>query len=986
MTAPVGRPAGGRRLPSWPQWSGVLVAVAASLAALSLPGPARAATSTTTGYDQMTGVGPTASAVTVPWTQGLLDNTNTPITNDTTDISSNADRSSANPTSPLSFMYGDFKTLTVTVSQTQNIGHQGITVSWTWTGHPTPPAGTVQANFLQMMECWGDATTGPTPDQCEYGSAGLLPSSQDARIGEREGDLCTSGAVPSTSTPPSSANGDGPGYGCDPEEPGSSNSTDEAPCPGTYCAADIFNVPFSPVSDPTDLDYAGATDTTWYSEFNTDEVQEAVTSSAGTGQQQFETLTGVQAPGLGCGEAEADNSPRGCWLVIVPRGTYEPNGYHINTNSPNSFINTSPLSASNWAQRIQIHLAFAPQGSFCAPGTLERQTYGSQIVARAMQSWQLALNQAANCSRIYGYSAVYEATSTQNLEAGGDSGLAFTTIPIGSEAARDGDPAPTNLPTILYAPVAIAALDFGFNINEGTGYITTPINLTPLLLAKALTQSYRQDLPDFDLNIATPDPGPTWAQGNPTNISEDTTFQALNPGVPADPLGPIAPLLTEDHSGPNQQIWQWIQASSAATTWLGGTPDASDQNMAIDPDYQTLNLGTNPLIDSFPRAYSGFLSVCEPDSSSAPPSPSPSPSPSASPTCPAGQRTVTKHTLDLLPYTDNYDSASSTVLSATNSDATTWDAQAVAPDGTLGWWDKVGVEPVGQIWMWAADDTPDLAAYGLIPAQLCNDAGTSCVSPTTAAVTAAVTAATPDSSGLLQVNPASPGPGGYPLTDIIYAAVPTNQSAAALTDYANLIAYAVGSGQTPGAAAGNLPPGYLPLPSNLVSQAQAVVTQLQALASPSPSPSASASSSSSSAQPQDTGALVTSGTTAGSSSTPAETAGVTPTPTPAATPAPAPAATPTQALAATSSLAKIPVTSSSSYRAVALSSPTTPGGPVISLPQAQVAAGTTPQQAVGAFRWVLIGIAIVGGGFAGGGTILRSGGGGLLLWRRRKLL
>ncbi len=956
MTTPGGLPAPGRRLPSWPQWSGALVAVAASLAALSLPGAARAATGT--GYDQMTGVGPTASAVTVPWTQGILDNTNTAI------ATANADRTSSSPTSPDSFMYSDFKNLTVTVSQTQNLGHQGITVTWAG-GQPTVFAGSgVQANFLQMMECWGDATTGPTPEQCEYGSAGLLPGSGDGYIGERVGDLCVAGAVPSTTSPPASANGASAESGCDPEEPGGDST--HIPCPGTYCVADTFNIPFSPVSAPTMLDYAGATDTTYYSEFNTDEVQEAITSADGTGQQQFQTLTGVQAPGLGCGQAEADNSPRGCWLVIVPRGTYEPNGYKINFNSGSSFINSTPLSASNWAQRIQIHLGFALQGSFCPPGTLERQTFGTQIVARAMQSWQLALNQSANCSRIYGYSAVPEATSTLNLEAGGDSGLAFTTIPIGSEAARDGESAPTNLPTILYAPVAIAALDFGFNINEGTGYITTPVKLTASLLAKALTQSYKQDLPDYDPDGGQS--GPTWAPASPLNISEDPTFKTLNPGVPANPDGPIAPLLTEDHSGPNQQIWQWIQASSAATTWLGGTADASDQNMVIDPDYQALNLGTAPAIDSFPRAYSGFLSLCEPNNTVPP--------------CATSQTPVTKHTLDLLPYTDNYDSASAAILSANNSDASGWDAQAVAPDGTLGWWDKVGVEPLGSIWMWAADDTPDLAAYGLVPAQLCNDAGTSCVSPSTTAVTAAVTAAMPDSSGLLQVNPASPGTDAYPLTDIVYAAVPTNQSAAALTDYANLIDYAVGSGQTPGSAAGNLPPGYLPLPSTLVSKAQAVVTQLQALASPSPSPSPSSSS----AQPQDTGALVTSGTTA-ASSTPAATAGATPAPTPAATPAPTPATTPTQALAATSSLAQVPVTSSSSYRAAALSSPITlGGGPVISLPQAQPAAGTTPQQAVGAFRWVLIGVALVGGGFAGGGTILRSGGGGLLLWRRRRPL
>jgi hypothetical protein len=981
MTAPIGRPAGGGRprswpkvswpKVSWPQWTGTLVAVAASLAALSLPGAARADTST--GYDQMTGVGSTASAVTVNWTSGLLDNTNTPITG-TTGPGSNADRT--NQSSPLWFMYQDFQALSVTVSQTQDIGHQGITVSWNWV--PTvEPGGQVFGDFLQMMECYGDASTGPTPEQCEYGSAGLLPNGAAAGLASRTGNLCTPGSTPSTTNPPGPLDGLSPSQGCDTEEP--SDPSHMAPCPGDFCNPDTFDIPFDPVTDTnqSQLDYAEG-DTTYYNKFNTDEVQEAVSNSAGVGQLQFETLTGIQAPGLGCGQAETGNSPRGCWLVIVPRGEYEPNGFDkINKTTGTEFsLASSPLSATNWAQRIQIHLDFSPVGSFCPPGTTEIQTFGTQVVTRAMQSWQLALNQAANCKTVYAYSAVPETQSTLNLTAGGDVGLAFTTIPIGSEATRSGGSPPSDLPTILYAPVAIAALDFGFNIDIGvgtaTGRVTTPVKLTPLLLAKALTQSYKEDLPDYypagGVNGAgdVKYPGPSWAQANPDNISADPTFQALNPEVPSTSLGPLAPLLTEDHSALNQQIWQWVQSSSAATAWLGGTPDASDGNMQVDPDYQSLNLGTPPAIDSFPRAYSTCLDL--------------------------GQTTTTppkeeqKCSLDLLPYTDNYDSAAAAVLGANDPDENgPWDNTAIAPDDSVGWWDEEGVEPIGRIWMWAADDTPDLAAYGLIPAQLCNDSGSTCISPSTTTVAAAVSSAKADSAGLLEVDPANPGSGGYPLTQIVYAAVATNQSAAALSEYANLISYAATTGQTTGTAPGDLPPGYLPLPSSLVTQAQSVVSQLQALASPSPSPSpstsASASTSSATSSSEFTSssaattATTAASTTAASSATTASTTGTTPTPTPATTP--------TQPQAATSSLGNVPVTSTSSYRAVALASPTTPG-PVISLPQAQVAAGTTPQQAVGAFRWVLIGIAIVGGGFACGGTVLRPG--GLLIWRRRRLL
>ena len=136
----------------------------------------------------------------------------------------------------------------------------------------------------------------------------------------------------------------------------------------------------------------------------------------------------------------------------------------------------------------------------------------------------------------------------------------------------------------------------------------------------------------------------------------------------------------------------------------------------------------------------------------------------------------------------------------------------------------------GRRFMWAVNDMPDLAAYGLISAALCDPAGTDCVQPSTDSVTTALNSATTDSAGLLEVNPAKVPAGGYPLTEVVYAAVPTNQSAAALTDYADFIAYAAGQGQTAGSTPGDLPPGYLPLTSSLQAQAQSVVTQLQALA------------------------------------------------------------------------------------------------------------------------------------------------------------
>jgi hypothetical protein len=874
---------------------GAIAAVAAlsALVALGPPGDARAATNS---YDQITGIGQTDSAITVPWAQGLLDNGNSPITSSTGELASNSDRAAG--TGPLSFMYNDFKNLKVSVSKTQNISHEGVTVTWSG-GEPSIEAGGVlDGNFLQLMECYGDSSSGPDPTQCEFGK-GVLPGQTGVtNIGTREGELCPPGSVATAPGGISDIEGGSPANGCDPAEPGSSQPSHTPPCQsGCVGSPTTYSIPFVP-ADGEPAVY-GAVDTNqWFSTFNTNEVPAAVTNPDRTGQQQFETLTSTEAPGLGCGARESNGQPRGCWLVIVPRGQFEPNGWKISTTTtlwPAPAIVSSPLSAGNWAMRIQIHLGYAPVQAFCPIGTQERETVGSAVIARAVQSWQLALNSASNCSRIFGYSAVPEATSTQQLAlSGGGVGLAFTTIPLGSEAARSGT-ATANVPPVVYAPVAVSAVGFGFNINHGNGYLTTPVKLTPQLMARALTQSYRTDLPDYNpqFNAA----GPAWSLGNPANLASDPLFQQLNPEVSVV-NGVLAPLLTEDHSQLNQQIWQWIQADPAASAWLDGTPDPAGQ-ITIDPDFQALGLGKAPAIDSFPRAYAPCLNA----GLSHPVDPGAKPKPE------------TLCSLDLLPYVNDYVSAASQVLQAFDPTVSAWDELATAPDGTEGWWGKASPEPLGQRWMWGISDTPDLAAFGLIPAQLCDDSGNNCVGPSTTSVDAALSSAKPDSSGLLQVNPAKVGAGGYPLVQVTYAAVATNQDAAALNAYADLIADAAGSGQVTGAQPGNLPPGYLPMPDSLKSQALAVVATLRADAggqSPTPQPSTlSAGGAPSAGQPQPGGSL-------------------SPGPT------------------------------------------TSPQPFTIRPPRAELTSSKTPPQPVGPIRWALLTVVIIGAVCAVGGTVLRT--------------
>ena len=774
-------------------------------------------------YNQMTGIGSTASAVTVNWTSGLLDSSNQPITSATAgteggpELNPNSDRAAG--TGSLLFYDTDFKTLSVTVSQTENITQQGITVSWTGAqaSSPANPWG----DFMQMMECYGDNTDGPSPEDCEYGSPGMLTSSlgtgaQNQGIGARIGALCTAGASPGTASPPSPLAGGGPPTGCDPNEPTAETVTHCDPTTGSpnTCADGDYSIPFVPADDSANPLYgAGATGTgtgTLFNRFDTNEVQAAYTATDGTGSHQFETLTATQAPGLGCGELDSvTNQTRNCWLVIVPRGSYATNGYQASTGVP---LQSSPLSADNWAQRIQIHLGYAPLAADCPPNVLPDAMVGTQVISRAVTSWESALNQAANCSKVYSYTATTESAASTQLDTPGGDGLAFTTIPIGSEIARDDLPAlPTPLPTILYAPVAVTAVDFGFNVNlVRGGQIITPVNITPSLLARALTQVYKPDLPDNQ-------PGPAWVQGNPSSWVVDPSFTALNSEISNPNNGaPDFPLITGDHTGVNQQLWQWVDSDPATATWLDGGTDPNNP-VTPDPNYVSLNLGKSPASDNFSEAYTGTITCAAaatqitqcatvnggsgvPDLTNPNP-PYVCPVPAGDTVNPDTKACDVLNSEDLLPVENNFDQAAAVVLSAVDpSNTTQWLSQSRAPDGSNGWWGTIGTELPGHTFMWTVNDMPDLAAYGLTSAALCPPTvtaattSTACIQPSTASVTTALNSATADSAGLLEVNPATVPAGGYPLTDVVYAAVPTDQSASLLTDYANFIAYAAGQG------------------------------------------------------------------------------------------------------------------------------------------------------------------------------------------------
>lgn len=454
----------------------------------------------------------------------------------------------------------------------------------------------------------------------------------------------------------------------------------------------------------------------------------------------------------------------------------------------------------------------------------ERATDGRiQIVGDAVRSWQIKLNQQANCKTLYGFTSTPEATQTTQLEsgdAGGAAGLAFTNIPIGSEAGREtGTQVPSPVP-VAYAPVAISAITMSFNINIGNGYLTTPIKLTPRLVAKALTQSYLLDMPGVLLNQPTVGPVPAWAQKNPAKMTLDPEFLALNPEIPPNTgTGTASSFMdVEDHSALNQQLWQWVLADPTAKAWLQGTPD--QWGMAVNPNYTALGVGSAAL-DSFPRADPTCLNTGQAG---------------------IGHQSI-RCSLDMLPYVDDFETVAADARASFSPLGAGWDPNKAAPDGSIGWWGNGTVISPGFTYLWGMTDTPSSATFGLVAAALCDSSGANCVTPSDQSVGAAVSAATPDSSGLLDVNPAGLPSGAYPLVDVTYAAVRTDDDPAAIADYTTLIQYASTTGQTPGEAPGQLPRGYLPLTDSLKAQAAQVVTQLQGITGATTTPTPTANSS-----------------------------------------------------------------------------------------------------------------------------------------------
>jgi hypothetical protein len=751
---------------------------------------------------------------------------------------------------------GTFQGLQVTVDQTRDLVNQAVSISWT--GAPAtfsnPTTDTFQSTFagdyLQIFQCWGDPETatgplspegpGPPPSQCEFGAESPTPTSvyPISEVGYEYSRVLTQ---PTWSTDGQMS---GPTYEPEPALAPYTDATN-----GNLVIEPFHAVDGTTVDEQADYNYdsdplhpTAFWQNPYFSFDTTNEVDFARSSpsSAGGagGQQLFQVDTGLEAPGLGCGQSiqplpDSSTKIPQCWLVIVPRGTpAQENPAGAGADS----VVTSPLAPSAWQNRIAIPLGFDPVGSSCAIGADEVRIVGSELATSAVSSWQPVLC-AQPGAPPYNYSYTSDDQARQNLldSSYGGAGMSVFSEPIDPSVTTASNP-------VVYAPLTLSGVVIGFNVDRSpalmsdgqsnpneqalSGVRVTHLYLTPRLVAKLLTESYRAQLEDVNAT----DPGYSWILHNPTSLVTDPDFLQCNPEfslLTTQQQTDAGTLLVEESSSDAAAaLWQWVLSDPAARKWLNGQPDP--WGMVVNP-YYDMNAALNPsgvgfgspVPNSFPKNDPYQLNTG--DTVGSPPAPA----------RPIG-------VLDWSPYALTMQDAAQSAGAANDGAKTTLNPDAT-PDTA---WTANGPQKVGTQFILTVTDSASAAQYGLQTASLSRsgDDGPdpTFIAPTTASVLAGEQAMTPSPApGVLQANPATTAVGAYPLPMLTYAATsPVSLDAAARTDYANFIEYAAGPGQTAGDEQGQLPAGYVPLPQALRTQALSAASTILNPPVPATSPPA----------------------------------------------------------------------------------------------------------------------------------------------------
>lgn len=434
-------------------------------------------------------------------------------------------------------------------------------------------------------------------------------------------------------------------------------------------------------------------------------------------------------------------------------------------------------SASNWRNRIVVPLTFATPPSACNVVTANNtiDVYGSELMIQATSQWEPHF-----CLNPKLFSFVHVQTGepeARNLLASGQSEAALTSYAQPGGYGR----------AVVNAPVGVTGFSISYVIDGANGQPYTKLRLTPLLLAKLLTESYPSILP-----VKEEDPA---LAHNPLNITLDPEFIKLNPGIAQGVAASEAAseLVTiSSDSDVMEALTTYINDNPQARAWLNGKPD--QWGMVVNPAYKGIKLPVDqwPLLSTFePTAwYASDNNDCLYHS------PVPYLPLVAAPLA----------TLEEVSEALQFSNANSTTQCSQNAGTTLGEKLVALGPQTVGYRFMIGVTPLA-----------DVDRYGLRSAALETTDG-HFVEPTDASLRAATSLLKPDrATGTWPVPyptiESSPkAKAAYPGTMVVYAAVPTTGLPRIdALDYAQLLRFAGSSGQDQGFGVGQLPPGYLPL-------------------------------------------------------------------------------------------------------------------------------------------------------------------------------
>ncbi len=728
---------------------------------------------------------------------------------------------------------GSFSSLEITVNQTRNLVNQAVSITWKG-GTPTQSGvNRFGQHFLQIFQCWGDPDSsvpenpGPPSQQCQMGAVAATP---DFRGGQGYPPYFAMTRVLGATF--------WPGYVAPAGAATASNG--RIWWPFRSVTGDVVPIQEEPTYDPSSPqgDF-------WLNPFfnivTTNEVIAGYTFPDGRGAELFQVNTGLQSPGLGCGQQvqrldDGSKKVPQCWIVIVPRGdaATENAGTPFENEPPAQLgVNTSPVNPNAWRNRIAIPIEFNPVDSPCAIGRSERRITGSEVALPAIASWQPVLCTTGSLPP-YSYSVVGDSTARQQIATprAGAPGMAVVSQPLSGAAVDPKSPA-------VYAPITVSGIVIGANVERNykpdvpssarplSGTRVADINLTPRLAAKLLTQSYRGPV-----EIGNADPRYAWDDTNPLNLGLDPDFLQFNPEFALMTTdrrifgGLQLPSGTSDAA---QLVWEWILADPEAAAWLSGAPDP--WGMKVNPVYAT-SAALNPTGASFTEVVPNSFPKSDPFCYQAPQQTVPGDTKKISPSPLCGT--------DWMPYNRGFVDGARLTRAASDSSRIIPNPFALSPSDS---WRRSEPQFLGARSMLALTDSPSAVRFGLQAVRLSragdNRADRRFIAPDSEGLAKGVAAMKPIAgTGMLETDPTTAAPGAYPLTVVAYAAIkPLGLDAAARSEYAAFIEYAAGSGQVSGTRFGQLPFGYLGLPEALRTTAVEAASAVRSMvADPEPSP------------------------------------------------------------------------------------------------------------------------------------------------------